>query len=42
LAHRLEEWTKIMTRIPHFTPKVLTIDQVIIHNIRRKEMIEAS
>ena len=31
-----------MSRVPHFTPKVLTIDQIIIHNMRRKEMVDAS
>lgn len=31
-----------MTRVPHFATKVLTIDQIIIHNMRRKEMIEAT
>ena len=39
---KLEEWTKVMVRVPKFTPKVLTIDQIIIHNMRRKEMVDAS
>lgn len=42
LVTKLEEWAKIMTRVPHFATKVLTIDQIIIHNMRRKEMIEAT
>jgi hypothetical protein len=39
---KVEEWGKIMTRVPHFAPNVLTIDQIVIHNMRRKEMIEAT
>jgi len=31
-----------MIRIPHFATKVLTIEQIVIHNMRRKEMIEAT
>ena len=38
----MSEWGKISMRIPHFSSKVLTIDQIIIHNMRRKEMIEAT
>lgn len=36
LVQKLEEWGKIITRVPHFATKVLTIDQIIIHNMRRK------
>jgi hypothetical protein len=42
LVLRLEEWGKIIARVPHFSSKVLTIDQIIIHNMRRKEMIEVT
>ena len=39
---RLDEWGKLMGKVPHFTNKVLTIDQIVVHNMRRKEMMEAS
>lgn len=42
LESKMEEWNKIIIRIPHFGQKILTIDQIIVHNMRRKEMIEAS
>ena len=42
LVAKLEEWGKIMVRVPRFTPNVLTIEQIVIHNMRRKEMIDAS
>ena len=42
MVSKLEEWGKIMIRVPHFATKVLTIDQIIIHNMRRKEMVDVS
>lgn len=39
---KLQEWGKIIARVPHFAANVLTIDQIVIHNMRRKEMIEAT
>lgn len=42
LVSKLEEWGKIITRVPHFTQHVLTIDQIIVHNMKRKEMIDVS
>ena len=42
LEGKVEEWGKIIVRIPHFVQKILTIDQIIVHNMRRKEMIDAS
>lgn len=31
-----------MQRVPHFATNVLTIEQIVIHNMRRKEMIDAT
>lgn len=39
LENKVEEWGKIIVRIPHFGQRILTIDQIIVHNMRRKEMI---
>lgn len=39
IEHKLEEWKKIQERIPHFGTKILTIEQIIIHNMRKKEML---
>jgi hypothetical protein len=39
---KVEEWGKIIARVPHFAANVLTIDQIVIHNMRRKEMIEVT
>lgn len=39
---KVEEWGKIMQRVPHFAANVLTIEQIVIHNMRRKEMIDAT
>lgn len=36
LESKVEEWNKIVVRIPHFSKKVLTVDQIIVHNMRRK------
>lgn len=42
LVGKLQEWGKIIARVPHFAANVLTIDQIVIHNMRRKEMVEAT
>jgi len=42
LVNKLEEWNKIIVRVPHFTNHVLTIDQIVIHNMKRKEMIDVT
>lgn len=39
IEQKLEEWKKIQERIPHFGTKILTIEQIIIHNMRKKEML---
>ncbi len=39
---KVEEWGKIMLRVPHFAANILTIEQIVIHNMRRKEMIDAT
>jgi len=40
IEQKLLEWKKIQERIPHFASKILTIEQIIIHNMRKKEMLE--
>jgi hypothetical protein len=40
IEQKLEEWKKVQERIPHFASKILTIEQIIIHNMRKKEMFD--
>ena len=42
LERKVEEFRTMFTKIPKFSKRIITVDQILIHNMRRKDFLDAT